>query len=259
VFDTGTGLATKASAASVTTISNQIGSYNPSTITIGALVTNLTATYSLTLDVGGNIAGLVFSNNGSTAALKILGNVVVDGSLTTGKFAARSVDTTVLAINGVDIINIIEGSATGPAFVQGADFSFTAATVGTAFSTGATMSFDVRVGKVLIDAAVQLSTAQYPVEFELALQLWIDGSMVKQTRCAAQTYTYKESDLTYHTFWSVAGTYALSHYAVLGVGSRGILLKVVASSAIRNVGDGYSTTLTISGSTPNERVWESRR
>ncbi len=105
VFDPVTGLPSRAAASDVTTLialtgdathgniaiatrtstlEAHVGSYSASA-TIGTVVTNLYAAYSITLDVNGHLGGLLLNNDGSHVTLTIDGNVLVNGSVTASK------------------------------------------------------------------------------------------------------------------------------------------------------------------------------
>jgi hypothetical protein len=110
---------------------------------VSAVNANLAASYAVTLDVNGFVSGFKLLSNGVTsfaafavdhftvasagrtpvavfdigtvgglATIILKGSMLADGTISAQHIATGSIDTTKIAINGVDILNIIEG-ATG--------------------------------------------------------------------------------------------------------------------------------------------------
>jgi Putative phage tail protein len=185
--DTSLGNDLNAVAGVVSTLQTKVGSYT-NTVTIGAIVTNLSATYALTLDVNGHLGGLVFANTGAAAMLSILGDVIVDGTVTTDKLAAGSVVTGKLAAGAVTANEIAAGA------VAAGKLAANSVTAG-AIATGALNAANIIADDVIVRGKLQADTATR-----------IDAASAGETNIAWDAAFH---DLVAKTITSVGGAFTI--------------------------------------------------
>lgn len=237
----------------ITTLSAKVGTYT-NVITIGAIVTNLSATYALTLDVGGNLAGLVFSNDGTTAALKIKGNVIVDGEITSSKLAALSVTAGKVnagAINAGSIIadniivagHVVADSFTNLLLAQGTPVSLVTGG-GSTNLLGSPLSITTPTGGStgVIIASVDIdkewgNLTNFSRLFDQFFDLLIDGSVVATIKAPAWVSSTPVSgtDVQMRT----VGHFEVSYRASFMAGSHTLQIRIRPGAG---VGGGVSYT-----------------
>ena len=202
-----TEAATRASAdgaiaSDVTTLSATVGGHTTSISTnataIADISGHLSASYAIVLDGGGHGASLKLLSTGAGSSAKLdAEQIILTGSVKADSIGAREINAGKIAIDGVDILNLIDGSATGSVSATGSNanaamsihvpdaaYTFTS----TANVTLASVDFDADIGTIDVDAQTAFSYSFYVLTSQKStwfhyIETLVDG-VVKATYAA---------------------------------------------------------------------------